>query len=115
MATMDSLPPIPTPVAQRWREFRIQVLPVVIFVGILSMTVLMWRNFVQPSSGVAGEAEVVKASAISSHGGIIAELHVDLSQCVTNGQAIGTIVGTDPDVLKAAVATVEADLPSTRP
>jgi len=111
---MDSLPPIPTPVAQRWREFRIQILPIITFVAILSMTVMMWRNFVQPS-GMAGQAGVVKANAISSHGGIIAELHVELSQSVTNSQVIGTIVGTDPDVLKAAVATVEAELPSTRP
>src|SRR5256885_6747364 len=106
MATMDSLPPIPTPVSQRWREFRIQILPIITFVAILSMTVMMWRNFVQPS-GVAGQAGIVKAN-------IIAELHVDLSQCVTNGQVIGTIVGTDPDILKAAVATVEAELTSTR-
>jgi len=114
MATMDSLPPIPTPVAQRWREFRIQILPIITFVAILSMTVMMWRNFVQPS-GLAGDAEVVKANVISLHDGVVDEPRAELSQSVTNSQVIGTIVGTDPDVLKAAVATVEAELPSTRP
>jgi len=106
---MDSLPPIPTPPAQRWREFRIQILPVIIFVAIISMIVVMWRNFVQPS-GVVGEVEAVKANVISLHDGVVAELHVDLLQYVTNGQVIGTIIGTDPDILKATIATIEADL-----
>ena len=34
---MDSLPPIPTPPAQRWREFRIQVLPILVFLGTVAI------------------------------------------------------------------------------
>src|SRR4051794_39649311 len=75
IAVMDSLPPIPTPPALRWREFRIQILPVVIFIAIISMIVIMWKNFVQPS-GVAGEAESVKAKVINLQDGVVAELHV---------------------------------------
>ena len=32
---MESLPPIPTPPAERWREFRIQALPLMTFVAVL--------------------------------------------------------------------------------
>src|SRR5436190_3238038 len=109
MANTDSLPPIPTPPAQRWREFRIQILPVIVFLGLLATVAMMWRNFVQPS-GVVGQVEAVKANVISLHDGIVAALHVDLLQRVTNGQVIGTIIGTDPDVLKASIAAIESDL-----
>jgi multidrug resistance efflux pump len=87
---MESLPLIPTPPAQRWREFRIQILPVIIFVGILAMIVMMWKTFVQPS-GVVGEVEAVKANVIRPDG-VVAELHVDRLQYVANGQVIGTII-----------------------
>ena len=106
---MDSLPPIPTPPAQRWREFRIQILPILIFVGILAAVALMWRNFVQPS-GMVGEVESVKANVISLHDGVLADLSVDRLQYVTNGQVIGTIISTDPDLLKAAMASIQSDL-----
>ena len=109
MANIDSLPPIPTPPAQRWREFRIQILPVIVFLCLLATIALMWRNFVQPS-GVVGEVEAVKANIISLHDGIVAELHVDVLQRVTNGQVIGTIIGTDPDILKTSIAAIESDL-----
>ena len=58
---MDPLPPIPTPPAQRWREFRIQVLPVVVFVGVLTAVVCMWKSYVVPS-GVVGEFEAIRAN-----------------------------------------------------
>jgi HlyD family secretion protein len=64
---------------------------------------------VQPSS-VVGEVEAVKANVISLHDGLVAELHVDLLQHVTNGQVIGTIISTDPDILKASIAAIESDL-----
>ena len=109
MANIDSLPPIPTPPAQRWREFRIQILPVIIFLCILATIALMWRNFVQPS-GVVGEVEAVKANVINLVDGVVAEMRVDRLQYVTNGQVIGTIISTEPELLKATIAAAEADL-----
>jgi multidrug resistance efflux pump len=106
---MESLPPIPTPPAQRWREFRIQILPIIVFVGIIAAIAIMWKSFVQPS-GVVGEVEAVRANVISLHDGIVAELNVDRLQYVTNGQVLGKIVSTDPDVLKATVVSIQADL-----
>jgi multidrug resistance efflux pump len=106
---MDSLPPIPTPAAQRWREFRIQILPVLMFIALIAAIALMWKNFVQPS-GVVGEVEALKANVISLQDGLVAELNVDRLQYVTNGQVIGKIIGTDPDFLKATMASAESDL-----
>jgi len=107
---MDTtLPPIPTPPAQRWREFRIQILPLVIFGLLLIVVALMWRNFVQPS-GVIGEVEAVKANVISLSDGQIVELTVDRFSEVVKDQPIGVLVGTDPAVLEASLTAIAADL-----
>ena len=50
---MDSpLSPIPTPASQRWREFRIRVLPVVVFLCIVLGASVLWLNFVAPVARV---------------------------------------------------------------
>lgn len=60
---MDSLPPIPTPAAQRWREFRVQVLPLLVFVLILASIALLWKSFVN-HSGVVEEVGTAKTNVI---------------------------------------------------
>lgn len=106
---MDSLPPIPTPPAQRWREFRIQILPIIMFVAVLGAIAMMWRSFVQPS-GIVGEVEALRANVISLHDGVIADLQVDRLQFVTNGQVIGKIIRADADTLGASIASIQSDL-----
>ena len=106
---MDSLPPIPTPASQRWREFRIQILPLVIFVITLVAIAMMWRNFVQPS-GIVGHVEAIQANVISLSDGVITDLMVERFQVVTNGQLLGTVQTTDPEMLKASLAAVQSDL-----
>jgi len=106
---MDPLTPIPTPAAQRWREFRIQVLPIVVFICALSAVVLMWKNYVTPAS-LIGEVEAVRANVTIVEPGTLAELTVDLYQPVTKGQPIGVVRGFDPDNTKAQIAAIQADL-----
>lgn len=108
MAT-DSLPNIPTPPAQRWREFRIQVLPVMTFLTVLLMLGIMWRNFVQPA-GIIGEVQPIRANVSSLQDGVIAELNVDLFEPVTKDQAIGRIILRDDDQQNAALESIKADL-----
>jgi hypothetical protein len=60
---MDSLPCIPTPAAQRWREFRIQILPLIVFICVLVAIAFMWRNFLRPSGEVI-QVEAVKSKAM---------------------------------------------------
>ena len=86
LTSMDALPPIPTPPEQRWREFRIQILPILVFVGVLAVIVLMWKNFLQPP-GVIDEVEAVKAN-VTRPKGVITESRMERTQYVTNGQAL---------------------------
>jgi multidrug resistance efflux pump len=106
---MEKLPPIPTPVGQRWREFRIQVLPLIIFLCVLAAVMFLWRNFVAPS-GIVGEVEAIKADVISLQDGRLVRLDVDRFEQVTAGQEIGVVEASSADFVKASIGAVETDL-----
>jgi multidrug resistance efflux pump len=104
-----SLAPIPTPPAQRWREFRIQALPVITFLGILVCVVVMWRQYVLPTN-IVGEVESVRATVISSVEGTIKELKVKRFQRVAVGEEIAVISTMDAETLQTALRAIETDL-----
>lgn len=105
----DKLPPIPTPASQRWREFRIQVLPFVVFLSVLTCIVYLWKSYVQPV-GVIGYADTNLVNVTSLQDGMISELLVERFQSVTNGQEIAVVVNTDPELIIAQVESVKADI-----
>ncbi len=105
----DKLPPIPTPASQRWREFRIQILPFVVFLTVLTGIVYLWRSYVQPV-GVIGYADTNLVNVTSLQDGMISELFVERFQNVTTNQVIAIIVATDPELIKAQVESVQADI-----
>lgn len=105
---MDKLPPIPTPPSQRWREFRIQVLPLIIFTGILLSVVVLWRNFVAPT-GIVGEVKAIKADVIQD--GTVVRLGIDRFETLEAGQELGEVMTSSEDFVKASVAAIEPDLP----
>src|SRR6185503_11090496 len=107
--TARSLAPIPTPPAQRWREFRIQALPVITFLGILVCVVLMWKQYVLPTN-IVGEVESVRATVMSSVEGTIKELKVKRFQRVAVGEEIAIISTMDAETLQSSLRAIEADL-----
>ena len=109
MEHKDKLPPIPTPASQHWREFRIRVLPFIVFAGLIAGIVMLWRGFVQPS-GIVGFAETNAVNVVATQDGLLSILSVKRFQMVTKGQEIGLIVNTDPELLKAQIATAQADI-----
>jgi multidrug resistance efflux pump len=106
---MEPLAPIPTPPAQRWREFRIQALPILTFIGVLFCVVILWRGYVVPTS-IVGEVESTHANVISSVPGTIKELKVQRFQRVKAGDEIAQISTMDAETLQAALRAIEADL-----
>jgi multidrug resistance efflux pump len=105
----DKLPPIPTPALQRWREFRIQVLPFVVFLAVLTSIVYLWKSYVQPV-GVIGYADTNMVNVTSLQDGTIAELFVDRFETVTSNQVIAVVINTDPELIKAQIESVQADI-----
>jgi multidrug resistance efflux pump len=106
---METLPPIPTPPAERWREFRIQALPLITFVVVLAAVVLMWRQYVLPTN-IVGEVEAVRANVISSVDGTIKELKVKRFQRVAAGEEIAVVTTMDPASMQASFRNVEAEM-----
>ena len=109
MEHKDKLPPIPTPASQRWREFRIQVLPFIVFAGLIVSIVILWRGFVQPV-GIVGFAETNAVNVVATQDGLLSILNVERFQMVTKGQELGIVVNTDPELLKAQITTAQADI-----
>lgn len=97
---MEKLPPIPSPPGTTFREFRITVLPVLMFLTVLGATLVTWRRYVGPSQ-LVGEVETVHAVVSAPQAGLIRELRVDLLQRVSAGQTLAVLVPTDPRVLTA--------------
>ena len=105
----DKLPPIPTPASQRWREFRIQFLPIVVFAMILLGIVYLWRGYVQPI-GVIGFADTNVVNVTTLQDGMISELLVERFQYVKAGQPIAVVMNTDPVLVQAQIESAQADI-----
>ena len=105
----DKLPPIPTPASQRWREFRIQILPFIVFVAILAGIVVMWKSYVQPI-GVIGYADTNLVNVTCLQDGVISEMFVERFQNVTEGQVIAIVANTDPELIKAQIDSAQAEI-----
>jgi multidrug resistance efflux pump len=106
---MEPLAPIPTPPAQRWREFRIQALPVLTFIAVIACVVVLWQNYIIPTNVVA-HVEVVQSHVMSSVPGKLVAMNVQQFQRVTKGQVIGAIVATNPETTAAEISAAHADL-----
>jgi len=106
---MDPLTPIPTPPAQRWREFRIQVLPPLAFVAVMVCVGLLWQRYVFPSNIVA-QVEAETASVISTQPGKIETLAVQRFQQVKKGDVIAILSIADTNLLAAGIESTRADL-----
>jgi len=105
----DPLPPIPTPPAQRWREFRIQVLPLIVFAIVVFAIISLWRTYVQPSM-VVGEVESLRSDLSSLVDGQVVEVRVRPFDTVTRGQVLARVSPMDPALQEATLAQTAADL-----
>jgi multidrug resistance efflux pump len=106
---MDRLPPIPIPVAQLWREFRIRLAPLGVFAVALVAVMLLWRdNVVGPN--LVGEVEAVQSNISSPKAGQLAGLSVLRLQRVRAGDVIAQVITTDPKVLQSSLAVIQAEI-----
>jgi multidrug resistance efflux pump len=107
---MDPLPTIPTPVALRWREFRIRVLPLLVFAIVVAGVVMVWRN-AGISSFLSGVAEGVRSTVTSPQVGVLQQLNVHPYQVVRAGDPIAVVLPRDPRV---ALDLLQSDLAISR-
>jgi len=103
----EALQPIPTPPGAAFREFRIAIVPYLLFGVILAVTAQVWRGYVGPSM-LLGEVESVKAVIASATAGRLVQVQVDALQRVTAGQPIAQVLTVEPRVLDAQIALSKA-------
>jgi multidrug resistance efflux pump len=103
--------PIPIPLRQRWRDARLRVLPMVVFVAALCAIACLWQDHVSVRA-IVGQAEPVLSNASSYKAGVLAELSVTRFQKVKAGDAIGKVLVTDPRVLASSLALIQAEIDS---
>ncbi|MFO1496969.1 MAG: biotin/lipoyl-binding protein [Verrucomicrobiota bacterium] len=106
---MDQLNPIPTPPAQLWREFRVRLVPAVLFIGAAIGVATMWRNNVAAPSFV-GEVEAVQSNISSPKAGKLSQLNATRLQRVKAGDVIAQVITTDPEILQSSLAVIEAEI-----
>jgi multidrug resistance efflux pump len=107
------LPPIPTPVAKRWREFRLQVFPILVFGSAAAAITLLWsQNLAAPM--LQGEVEAIRADVASPQAGMLTQLKVTRFQKVVQGEPLAVIMPTDPrvplDLIQAEMGILRARL-----
>ena len=106
---MNPLPVIPTPLAQRWREFRFRVVPLLVFSGVLLVLAVMWRQYVAPPTMV-GQVEPITAYVTSPKPGTLAQLNLARMQRVKSGDPVAQVIITDPKVLTSSLAVIQAEI-----
>lgn len=111
MAT--KLPPIPSPPGTAFREFRITVLPFLMFGLVLVVTAYLWTGYVGPST-LVGEVASNRAIVSCPHPGRVVQLRVGHLQKVLAGQALVQILTADPKVLEAQLALSKAKIEYVR-
>ena len=100
---------IPTPPAQRWKEFRVKFLPGIAFASALVCAVVIWRHFVFPAPMV-GRAEAIQANVSSPKAGVLAHLRVCRFGIVHAGDPIVDVITTEPAILGATLGVIRADV-----
>jgi multidrug resistance efflux pump len=90
-----SYKPIPTPFWVRWREFRVALLPMIVFSLIAAACFILWSDNAT-SSGVAGIAEGMRSAVSSPRVARVQEILVKPYQEVNAGDPIAIVLPIDP-------------------
>jgi multidrug resistance efflux pump len=85
---------IPTPAGQRWREFRIRVLPLIIFLCVIGGIFGLWHAYVMPPTLVA-QVEPKIAEVRTRDTGVLTNIYVHRFQAVRAGEVVAAVLPTD--------------------
>ena len=110
---VDPLPPIPSPPAHLWRQFRVRALPVVAFTVVACLAVWLWsENLANPL--VMATAQGLEADVSSPVDGALSELRVVRFQEVRKGDVLAMVSPARPEVLSNSLAVLRAEMEVVR-
>lgn len=100
---------IPIPRAQRWKEFRLRVMPVLVFLAVFAVVVHLWRERVVRAN-MTGVVVGLAAEVRSPAPGYLVGIETDRFRFVSAGEVIGEVITTDPRLLEARLGVVLAEV-----
>lgn len=106
---MSSKAVIPIPPAQRWKEFRVNVMPGLAFGLALLAALVIWNRyaFLAP---LVGKAEAIQATVASPKAGVLCQLRVTRFGLVRQGDPIVDVMITEPRVLISSLNVIRAEI-----
>jgi len=106
---MADLTPIPIPWSQQWRQFRIRVLPLLVFLVALGGVAMLWEHDAAPGS-IVGEVYAPSSMANSPRAGWIEGEPFALHAQVEAGQEIAIVRPLPADHMKLALAVLQEEI-----
>ncbi len=100
---------IPIPAKLRWREIRVRLFPLLIFVFVAGVVIWLWRDRVEATTMV-GRVVGKQAEVVSPQAGSLADMTVGAFDNVNAGDVIASLVTTDPQLMQAELAVVLAQI-----
>lgn len=97
--------PIPIPLSQRLREFRVRGIPILIFLIVAGIVALLWNDRVH-SPGFMGKVVADSASVQSPANGIVDQLFISSYDEVEKGDPVARIIRADSAYIKARLDLV---------
>jgi multidrug resistance efflux pump len=94
MRDQQKLPPIPTPPGVAWREFRLRIMPFIVFIVVAFGIVVAWRQ--AGVGGVVGLAEGTSSTITSPRAGLVTAVDVEPYHWIDAGGALATVAPDDP-------------------
>lgn len=102
------LEPIKVPASERWKHWRMRQMPAVVFACAVSLLGWLWLRWVEPATIVA-EVEVPTADVRAHVAGYLSGRTLQLWQEVREGEELGHLITTDPQVVNASLAVIRAE------
>ncbi len=106
---MNTTELIPTPPAQRWREFRFKALPVIVFGCALAAVIILWHNNVSAPT-MTGEVATVSANVIAPESGVLTNVLVGRFQKVKAGQEIACVLASNPAKIDSQLGLIRGNI-----
>lgn len=105
---------IPVPLARSvyWAQLRMQVLPVIMFLGVIGVVVYLWLNL--DGGGIPAVSQGLTAAIVVPRTAVVQELRVTPYQWVNEGEVVATLVPVEDPRLEVDLLQSELQLARLR-
>lgn len=105
----NTFEPIPIPRKQRLREFRVRVLPIIVFLCVGMAVIYLWRDTTNHPT-LIGQVVGDRATISSPVDGTLINFYYDEFNEVQQGQLLGQVFPRDSVYLKAQLDLIQAEI-----